>query len=605
MAHRNVYPMSINQPTTIRELILKSGKQFGAAEFIKAAGRSPMIYSKFKAQYDYVESTLRDAGITADSQVAVKIPGGPEFASCLLCVMASAVCVPINADISEQELGKIVMQLHLAAVVLTAEEAESRAAFWSSCDIKIIVLSTQRDDVAGQFTLSVNASNSRPKSRSVVATDVALILLTSGTTGFPKHAMHTQSSLVFTAIQSSQFFKHTQDDCGLAIMPLNHGQGMFVALLPVPVSGSSIVCGTSMNPEHFFDLYEAFKPTWFTAIPTFYHALLRYASSHSVVLGNNQLRYIRTGSAAMSSDLMRDVASFFGKPVLMGYGSAESCHITNNPVPPGINKPGSVGVPYGNEVAIMDQAGLLLERYEIGEVVVRGSQLTSGYFDNLNANAELFVDDWLRTGDLGKLDKDGYLTLLGRTKEQINRGGESISPLEIEESIRSHPSVIDVAVFAVEHPTLGEDIAAAIVAKNGELDERTLKHFLSALLSVNKIPHEVLFIAELPLTNVGKVDKKNLATMLTGLKTSRQKEQSSIYPRSDLEVILERIWSEVLNVPSVGVTDLFLDLGGDSLLAQMIINRINTEIRTHLDVSSLFFCSTIAEQAQLINSSTG
>lgn len=589
--------MSLAPPTTLRGLIIQSGRKFGAAEFIRAGGRAPLTYTEFAGQREYVERELRAAGMGPGSRVAVKIPNGPELASCLLCVMASAVCVPIHSDVRAGELDQVAADLHLDAIVLAAKDAMSEAAYWTARGVEVIAL--HADGAAGRFTLHTGPGRGCPPPASMSPSDTAMIMLTSGSTASPKRVPVTQAGVVNAAIQSSKFFRHTQEDCGLAIMPLNHGQGLMVSLLPVMVSGSSVVCGEKLDPGHFFELYETFEPTWFTAIPTFYQALLKYASGRPP-LNNHRLRYIRTGSAHMPASVMQEARALFGVPVLMGYGSAETCHITNNPIPPRINKPGTVGVPYDNEVAIMDADGNHLGPHVVGEVVVRGKSVTPGYLENPGANADLFMNGWLRTGDRGRLDQDGYLTLVGRIKDQVNRGGESISTLEVEEAIGAHPSVAGVAVFAVEHPTLGEDIAAAVVCQDGGLSESALTDYLSGFLNASKIPREYLFLDALPLTDVGKIDKSNLPGMLLSRRRARRQERAAVRPRTECEETLERIWTDVLKVPQVSVTDRFLDIGGDSMSAIMIINRISDRIGGRLAISSLLSSATIAEQARQI-----
>ena len=596
--------MSPQNPETIRDVILQSGINFASCEFILGRDRPPLTYSDFRDQFFYVEKTLRQAGLGLDARVGVKIPNGPDLASCLLCVMGSATCIPMHTDTPELEIARVAKPLKLEAIILTADDAMSETEFWTSHGVMVITLCKNVEDISGQFTLEANDTRPKASAGIVSPSDFAIILLTSGTTASPKLVPHTQSSIVFSAVCSRQFFNYTKDDRTVSVMPLIHGQGLFVGLLPVLASGGSIACGEKLEPEHFLELYQNFTPTWFTAIPSFYQALLTYTESHQTSLKKDQLRFLRTGSAHMNTELIEDVETLFDAPLLMGYGSAEGSNISNNPIPPAVNKPGTVGISYGQEVAIMDAMGKLLGPNKLGEVVLRGDGVTSGYLENPKANAELFKNGWLRTGDLGELDAEGYLTLAGRLKEQINRGGESVSPLEIEEAIRSHPSIKAAAVFAIEHPTLGEDIAAAIVSEEEDLNDRKLAQYLASSLSISKIPHEFIFLEKLPVTHIGKIDKSELSNLLAVQKAQR-KSTDSVAPRNELEKTIKNIWIEVLNKKNVSVTDHFLDLGGDSLSAMMIITRISERIGVNLEFSTLFTCPTIADQAEQIQSQMG
>jgi acyl-CoA synthetase (AMP-forming)/AMP-acid ligase II/acyl carrier protein len=381
-------------------------------------------------------------------------------------------------------------------------------------------------------------------------------------------------------------------------MPIHHGQGLFVGLLPALVSGSSVVCASQLDPGLFFELFTSFQPSWFTAVPSFYQALLSFAKQHQIVMSNPKLRYIRSGSAPMTSQVMREVEAFFGIPVLMGYGSAESCHIANNPLPPQQNKPGTVGIAYGNAIAIVDSSFQRLPNGQIGEVVVRGMQVTLGYLNNASANQELFVDGWLRTGDLGSLDEDGYLTLVGRIKDQINRGGESIVPAEIEEVLLSHPSVVDASVFAFTHPTLGEEIAAAIVCRREELDAAMLSKYLAGHLQASKCPRKFLMLRELPLTRIGKINKLELKRIVeAGLKS-----QSSDSPAiGDIEKLVASVISEVLELNPPGREANFFLLGVDSLSGTRVIARLSEQLSLELPITLLFEAPTVRTLAERID----
>jgi acyl-CoA synthetase (AMP-forming)/AMP-acid ligase II len=202
--------------------------------------------------------------------------------------------------------------------------------------------------------------------------------------------------------------------------------------------------------------------------------------------------------------------------VLEAYGMTEATHqMASNPLPPKPRKPGSVGIAAGPEVAIMDQDGKLLPRGSIGEIVIRGPNVTAGYANNPKANAEAFTNGWFRTGDQGIMDAEGYISLTGRLKEIINRGGEKIAPREVDDVIMDHPAVAQVVTFGMPHEKLGEDVAAAVVLKEGQsLGEKELRDFVAAKLADFKVPKKILFLPEIPKGATGKLQRIGLAQKL-------------------------------------------------------------------------------------------
>ncbi len=249
-------------------------------------------------------------------------------------------------------------------------------------------------------------------------------------------------------------------------MPLFHIHGLMASTLASLAAGGSVACPPSFNALRFFHWLEDTRPTWYTAVPTMHQAILTRADRHADTIRDSRLRFVRSSSSSLPPQVMRELEQTFGMPVIEAYGMTEAAHqMTSNPLPPASRYAGSVGVAAGPEVAIMDESGQLLPTGSLGEVVIRGRNVTSGYDDNPEANARAFTNGWFRTGDQGTLDDAGYLRLTGRLKELINRGGEKISPLEVDAVLMDHPAVAQGVSFAVPHPMLGEDIAAAIVLR--------------------------------------------------------------------------------------------------------------------------------------------
>jgi acyl carrier protein len=293
---------------------------------------------------------------------------------------------------------------------------------------------------------------------------------------------------------------------------------------------------------------------------------------------------------------MIQLEEVFKVPVIEAYGMTEASHqITGNPLPPGERKIGSVGVPTRTEVAIINEAGGFLVAGRRGEVVIRGANVTAGY-EPQEANQESFINGWFRTGDLGYFDAAGYLFLTGRLKEIINRGGEKISPREIDESLLDHPDVLQAAVFATPHPSLGEDIAAVVVTREpGQTTEASLRDYLTSRVAAFKVPARVLIVDEIPKGPTGKINRRGLAETFAG-----RLQVGFIAPKNNLEKLVATLYAEVLRVPRVGLDDNFFSLGGDSLRAMQVISRVRSLFSVILPVATLFLKTTVAVLAEVI-----
>jgi acyl-CoA synthetase (AMP-forming)/AMP-acid ligase II len=298
-------------------------------------------------------------------------------------------------------------------------------------------------------------------------------------------------------------------------MPLFHIHGL-IAGLAAPLSrGGSVFCTPGFNALRFFAEMEEAKPTWYTAVPTMHQAILTRAGRNKDVIARHPLRFIRSSSASLPPKVIGELEAAFGAPVIEAYGMTEAAHqMASNPLN-GARKAGSVGLAAGPEIAVMDEAGRLLGRGAIGEVVIRGDNVTAGYDNHPKANAEAFVNGWFRTGDQGVLDAEGYLTLTGRLKEIINRGGEKVSPREVDEALMDHPAVLQAVAFAVPHEMLGEDVAAAVVLREGaSATEQELHAFVGQRLAAFKTPRRIVLVAEIPKGATGKLQRIGLAQKL-------------------------------------------------------------------------------------------
>jgi acyl-CoA synthetase (AMP-forming)/AMP-acid ligase II len=288
------------------------------------------------------------------------------------------------------------------------------------------------------------------------------------------------------------------------------------AVLASLSAGASVFCSPGFNALQFFAWLTESQATWYTAVPTMHQAILDRAARNQEAVASAQLRFIRSSSASLPLPIFTELEKTFNVPVIEAYGMTEASHqMTSNPLPPRPRKPGTVGIPIGLDVATMDEHGRLLPPGSIGEVVIRGTNVTAGYENNPTANAESFTNGWFRTGDQGMLDAEGYLTIKGRLKEIINRGGEKISPREVDEILMEHPAVRQAVTFAMPHPKLGEEVAAAVVLRQGTAaSEQELRDFAKERLAAFKVPRKIAIVEEIPKGATGKLQRIGLAERL-------------------------------------------------------------------------------------------
>jgi acyl-CoA synthetase (AMP-forming)/AMP-acid ligase II len=351
------------------------------------------------------------------------------------------------------------------------------------------------------------------------ADDIALILHTSGSTGRPKRVPLTHAQLSIAAVNVADTYALTPDDVSLCVMPLFHVHGLVASTLGTLATGGTVIVPAKFNPLSHWRVAESYGATWYSAVPTMHQLLVARAKGNARPAGAGKLRFIRSCSASLAPQLLSDLEECFGAPVLEAYGMTEAAHqMASNPLPPKAHKPSSVGPNTGTtEIAIMDAAGNLLQSGERGEVVIRGANVIKGYENNPEANASSFTNGWFRTGDQGYLDEDGYLLLTGRLKEMINRGGEKIAPREIDEALLSHPAVDQAVAFGVPHPGWGEEVAAAVVLKEGATaTEAELTAHCRERLADFKRPKQIFITQAIPRTATGKIQRSRVAEAFAG-----------------------------------------------------------------------------------------
>jgi acyl-CoA synthetase (AMP-forming)/AMP-acid ligase II/acyl carrier protein len=519
--------------------------------------------------------------------VALVLPNGIEIATAFLAVAASATCVPINPAYSASEYDFYLAVLRVKALIVQTGIDTPARHVARARGVRIIELTPTREAEAGLFTLAGEDQPCPTPPGVVQPNDVGLVLHTTGTSARPKIVPLTHRNLCASAAIIRAALELTEKDRCLNVMPFFHGHSLKGMLLSSLFAGASVMCTSDFSAPTFFAWMAAYRPTWYSAVPTMHQAVLAHAAAHRQIIADTPLRFIRSSSAFLPPQVLAELESVFNVPVIEAYGTTEASMITCNPLPPRRRKAGSGGIAVGQEVAIMDAADSILPPSMVGEIVVRGAAVMQGYENNPVANRSAFTHSWFRTGDVGYLDADGYLFITGRIKEIINRGGEKIAPREIEEVLMKHPAVAEVAAFAMPHTQLGEEVAAAIVLReNASATASEIHEFAVARLSNFKIPRQVIFIDEIPKGATGKVQRNGLAAELgLSIPDSARPELAGILvaPRTSWETLLAEIWCSVLDVEHVGVYDNFFDLGGHSLLAMQVITRV--EKRTGLQIS--------------------
>jgi acyl-CoA synthetase (AMP-forming)/AMP-acid ligase II len=489
------------------------------APALLAPGRPALSYGGLRRQTEATVNQLNGLGVGRNASVAIVLPNGPEMASAFVCIAAGATTAPLNPGYSRDEFEFYLADLE-AELLVVQEGVETPAlAAAQKLGIDVAVLSFSETDPAGVFTLV-----GKPSATPVAADqggfaesgDIALVLHTSGTTSRPKIVPLSQENICASAAHVAASIELTMEDRCLNIMPLFHIHGLIAAVLASFGVGASIVCTPGFNALKFFALLKEFAPTWYTAVPTMHQAILGRAARNKEIIESAKMRLIRSSSASLPPQIMSELEAAFGVPVIEAYGMTEAAHqMACNPLPPRERKSGTVGVAAGPEISIMSATGALLDVGEIGEVVIRGPNITAGYRNNEAANATAFTDGWFRTGDQGVLDTEGYLRLTGRLKEIINRGGEKISPREVDEVLLDHPAVAQVVTFAVPHDKLGEDVAAAIVLHDAvDVSESDIRDFVAGRLVAFKVPRKVVFLDEIPKGATGKLQRIGLAEKL-------------------------------------------------------------------------------------------
>jgi len=466
-------------------------------------------YASLREQVRDVANAFAGLGIRRGDRVAMSLPNGLPAIVCFLGAAMAGTAAPLNPGYREDEV-RFYLEDTEARLLVLPEDGGDDARRAAGDTIPIVTVSV----VDGRVRLS---SDARAEADAASPDDLALVLHTSGSTGRPKRVPLKQSNLLTSIGNIIETYQLTADDVSLCVMPLFHVHGLMASLMSTLASGGTVVVPSRFNALGFWRVVREHGVTWYSAVPTMHQLLLaRVGKGKRVEIG--KMRFIRSCSASLAPETMQAMESAFGVPVLEAYGMTEASHqMASNPLPPGDRKPGSVGAGTGVRVGIMDKDGNLLGTGEHGEVVIQGANVINGYENNPEANAVSFTNGWFRTGDHGFLDDNGYLTLVGRLKELINRGGEKISPREIDEVLLAHPAIAEAVAFGVPHRMWGEEVAAAVVLREETIaSESDLLAYCREKLAEFKSPKKIHIVQAIPRTATGKLQRRIVAAAYQG-----------------------------------------------------------------------------------------
>ncbi len=500
--------MNTPQSQTL-SFLLASGASTHPALVVPEGG--PIIsYGALSDQVERLAATLQSLGIGRGDRVATALPNGIEVITTFFAVTAAAAtAAPLNPAYTTDEFRFYLEDIEAKALIVPPGGGEQARA---AAPVGAMILEAAAS-TGGQVQLTVVRSANFPRKQTEpTPDDVALFLHTSGTTSRPKGVPLSHANLLTSADNVAATYALTPGDVSLCVMPLFHVHGLVASTFATLRSGGTIIVPPRFSAGAFWPIVKTHRATWYTAVPTIHQVLLaRAEEDQAPTSGTSSLRFIRSCSSSLAPATMAELEARFGCPVLEAYGMTEASHqMSSNPLPPGERRAGSVGKGTGVQVAIMDDEGKLLPADTQGEVVIQGKNVTRGYHNNPEANAAAFTNGWFRTGDQGILDATGYLTLVGRLKELINRSGEKISPREIDELLLTHTAVAEAVCFGVPDTKYGEEVAAAVVLRS-EATEADLIAHCKKRLAAFKVPKKIYVVTQIPRTATGKIQRRAVA----------------------------------------------------------------------------------------------
>ena len=491
---------------TIRNMI---NQQNDDLIFLTSEKNEKLSYGEFKIFNEKISRQLAATNIINSDRAAIVLPNGPLMASSFLSISSYMSAAPLNPSYKQEEFEFYLDDLKPKFLLVEPNSKSLAVIAAKNLNLPVFEMKISDNQPLGTFELFDKETNYKNPNDY----DEALVLHTSGTTSRPKIVPLSNLNIFTSAVNISKSLKLTADDHCLNIMPLFHIHGLIAVLSASAKVGASVCASNGFNALKFLDLAETQNITWYSGVPTMHQAILLRAQKNSDKAKKLNLRFIRSSSASLPPAIFKQLNDIFQTPVIEAYGMTEATHqMTSNPLPPAIQKPGLVGMPAGPEICIMNDKNEKLPQGEIGEICIKGDNVTNGYENNPEANKQSFVNDWFRTGDEGFFDEDGYLKISGRLKEIINKGGEKISPLEVDNILMDFPPIDQALCFGYKDKMLGEDIAVAIKLKeNKSCTEDDIKSYANEKLAKFKIPKKIFIVEDIPKGATGKLQRIGLA----------------------------------------------------------------------------------------------
>ncbi|XP_038874771.1 oxalate--CoA ligase-like [Benincasa hispida] len=501
---------------TLTGLLKKAASEFPRRRALSVSGKFDLTHERLQELVVHAAGCLVDVGVKAGDVVALTFPNTVEYVIMFLAVIrCRATAAPLNPAYTAEEF-EFYLSDSESKLLITSKEGIPSA---QTAATKLNIPQVKANLSSGNEFIDLFPSATETKSNIAEIvndpSDAALFLHTSGTTSRPKGVPLTQQNLAASVQNIKSVYKFSESDSTVLVLPLFHVHGLMAGLLSSLIAGAAVTLPAAgrFSASTFWSDMIAYNATWYTAVPTIHQIILdRHFSKPEA--SYPKLRFIRSCSASLAPSVLERLETSLGAPVLEAYAMTEASHLmASNPLPEdGGHKAGSVGKPIGQEMAILDENGVMQPEGVKGEVCIRGANVTKGYKNNPEANKAAFMFGWFHTGDVGFFDSDGYLHLVGRIKELINRGGEKISPIEVDAVLLSHANIAQAVAFGVPDEKYGEEINCAIIPRGGSsIDEADVLQFCKKNLASFKVPKKVFITDYLPKTASGKIQRRFVA----------------------------------------------------------------------------------------------
>ncbi len=572
---------------------------------VVSSGFAPLSYRELQSLIDRVRAALRLAGLGRNARIAVGMPNNAQAALGIIAVSCSAVSVPLNPRQALRETEVCLATLRPDAVLLM-KGVDSDARQLAEREGLAIIEAVPSKEGTLDFSIGtvkqIKSTAIAPDRSDEPDPDApAFILQTSGTAAAPKFIPFSHRNMLAAAARLQAWFDLMPQDRCLGVSAPYYSHGLKVTVFTPLLTGGTVAFPKDASKFDYAEWFEDLRPTWYSAGPTLHRLIFDQTQTRADAKTGHSLRFILSGGAPLPRNVLEGLQDTLGVPVVEHYGSSEAAQIAANLPPPGRSKVGTCGIPWPDTVRIVDEDGRPLPAGQQGEILVGGPTLTSGYVNAPELNRESFIDGWFKTGDIGSLDEDGFLTLHGRKNDVINRGGEKISPVEIDDALIRHPAVAEAAAFSVPHSRLGEDVAAAVVLRAGmTATPLELRRFLQDKVASFKIPRQIFIRDQLPKGITGKIQRRLLTETVkedaaADVSVSAPPPVKIAPVGADLTAQLIELWKRLLNCSSLSLDDNFFEMGGDSLLATTMLAELGQLTGQTISSSVLFEAPTVRQ----------